>query len=73
METRIARTNLDATLQHLFDEEAYLTDITEYGVSWESLVKGKQLPPPQGARFDIAFEGKIFGDKINGKVKGVDI
>lgn len=72
METRIARTNLDATVQHLFDEEAYLTDITEYGVSWESLVKGKQLPPPQGARFDIAFEGKIFGDKINGKVKGVD-
>ncbi|MCB9291292.1 MAG: DUF3237 family protein [Lewinellaceae bacterium] len=72
METKIAKPNLDANVQHLFDEEVFLTGITEYGTSWEKLASGSQAPPAQGARFDISFEGKVFGDKIKGKVKGVD-
>lgn len=72
METRIVEQRLDAAVKHLFDEEVYLTGITEYGVSWEGLVSGREPLPPQGARFDIAFEGKIFGDRVNGRIKGVD-
>ena len=72
MKTQTVKTGLDTAVQHLFDEEVYLTGITEYGVSWESLTTGKASLPRQGARFDIAFEGKLFGDKINGQVKGID-
>ena len=72
MKTQISKTGLDEAVKHLFDEEVYLTGITEYGVSWEGLVSGRESLPPQGARFDIAFEGRIFGDKVNGQIKGVD-
>ncbi|MCO6477981.1 MAG: DUF3237 family protein [Phaeodactylibacter sp.] len=72
MEARIAKQRVDTKVEHLFDEEVYLTGITEYGMSWESLVSGREPLPPQGARFDIAFEGRIFGDGINGRIKGVD-
>lgn len=72
MKTQIAKPSLDAAVQHLFDEEVYLTGITEYGVSWEGLANGREAPPPQGARFDIAFEGRVFGEKVNGQVRGVD-
>ena len=31
METKIAKPNLDANVQRLFDEEVFLTGIPEYG------------------------------------------
>jgi hypothetical protein len=58
--------------QKLFDETAQLTGITEYGVSWEQLTSGQAEIPPQGARFDITFEGKIIGERLNGSIKGID-
>lgn len=58
--------------EHLFDEEIQLTGITEYGISWDELIKGNIKLPSQGARFDLEFEGKIIGERINGSIKGVD-
>lgn len=58
--------------EHLFDETVHLTGLTEYGVSWEKLTTGQAILPPEGARFDIAFEGSLVGDKIKGAISGVD-
>ena len=30
------------------------------------------MPPPQGARFDGAFEGPVTGPKLTGTLRGVD-
>jgi hypothetical protein len=49
-----------------------ITGLTEYGVSFEELTSGKIPPPPEGARFDIAFAGEASGSKVNGKVTGID-
>ena len=41
----------------LYEYTLNVTSVTEYGVSFASLASGQVLPPPEGARFDIAFEG----------------
>ena len=41
------------------------------GVSMESILAGKEEVPPQGARFDVAFEGNATG-RLSGRVRGVD-
>lgn len=58
--------------EHLFDEQGHLTRITEYGISWADFIQGKVPPPPEGARFDLAFTGKLEGPKIKGVIDGVD-
>ena len=58
--------------EHLYDLRVNFTKITEYGVSLEALVAGKTTPPPEGARFDVAFEGVARGPKLKGTVAGVD-
>jgi len=60
------------TTRLLFEEHIHLTGITEYGISWEALNAGKDPVPPEGARFDLFFEGDLKGSRITGKVKGVD-
>jgi len=56
----------------LYEYTVKFTGMTEYGVSLESLMAGKVAPPPEGARFDVAFEGASNGPKLKGKVTGVD-
>jgi len=56
----------------LYEYTVKFAGTTEYGVSLESLMAGKVPPPPQGARFDVAFEGASRGPKLKGKVTGVD-
>ena len=45
--------------------------MTDYGVSMDSIVAGKEKVPQQGARFDVAFEGNATG-RLSGRVRGVD-
>ena len=40
-------------------------------MSLEAILAGKERVPPQGARFDVAFEGRVKG-RISGRVRGVD-
>jgi hypothetical protein len=56
----------------LYEYTVKLTGITEYGVSFESLMAGDTAPPPEGARFDVVFEGESTGPKLKGSVTGVD-
>jgi hypothetical protein len=72
METTLYRPDIAESTGHIFDEDIRLTGITEYGVGWEDLTSGNAAIPPQGARFDLAFEGKVIGTDVNGVIKGVD-
>ncbi len=56
----------------LYEYAVKFTGITEYGVSLQSLLAGEAAPPPEGARFDVAFEGPATGPKLKGNVTGVD-
>jgi Protein of unknown function (DUF3237) len=56
----------------LYEYTVKLTGMTEYGVSFQALMAGTAAPPPEGARFDIPFEGTSIGPKLKGKVTGVD-
>ena len=56
----------------LYESIVKLTGMTEYGVSFEALIAGTAAPPPEGARFDVPFEGASNGPKLKGKVTGVD-
>lgn len=72
METELMTSELQQEFELLFEEEVSLTGITEYGISWNDILSGNVKIPPQGARFDIEFEGKISGEQLNGFIKGVD-
>lgn len=54
----------------LYEYTVKLTHTTEYGVAFASLAAG--APPPEGARFDVAFEGPSIGPRLKGTVTGVD-
>ena len=56
----------------LYEYTLSITGIASYGVDFQDLLSGKTAPPPEGARFDVAFEGSAAGGKLSGTVKGVD-
>lgn len=58
--------------QLLYDYTLKIIGLTEYGVSLQSLMAGTVAPSPEGARFDVMFEGASIGPKLKGKVTGVD-
>ena len=58
--------------EHLYDETAHVTRITEYGIRYQEFISGQVGLPPEGARFDIAFEGSITGERLRGAIAGVD-
>ncbi len=65
-------TKVEFKLNHLFNERIWLTDIREFGLSWQELLAGAVNIPKQGARFDILFEGSVDGPYLKGIKKGVD-
>ena len=48
-----------------------ITGVTDYGVTMDAILSGKEKVPLQGTRFDVAFEGRAKG-RLAGKVRGVD-
>lgn len=56
----------------LYEYEVKITRVTEYGVSFGALAAGTAAPPPEGARFDVHFEGASIGPRIKGMLQGVD-
>jgi hypothetical protein len=56
----------------LYEYTVKLTALTEFGFGFEALMAGTAPPPPEGARFDIRFEGASIGPKLKGTVTGVD-
>jgi hypothetical protein len=56
----------------LYEYTLHFTKVTEYGVSLDALLAGQVAPPPEGARFDVAFEGSSRGPRLKGTATGVD-
>ena len=57
--------------ENIYEYNLDFTGVTDYGVSMEAILSGKEKVPPQGARFDVAFEGRAKG-RLSGRVRGVD-
>ena len=57
--------------EKIYEHELDLTGVTEYGLSLDALLTGKEAVPLQGARFDLAVEGRFKG-RLAGRAHGVD-
>ena len=57
--------------EKIYEYDLDVTGMTDYGVSLDDILSGKVPIPPQGVRFDIAFEGRASG-RLAGHVRGVD-
>ena len=58
--------------EHLYDIKAKFTHVVSFGIKIQNLLSNPEIMPPQGARFNFEFEGEVKGDRLNGKIKGVD-
>ena len=57
--------------EKIYQYDADITGVTDYGVAMDDILAGKINIPPQGARFDIAFAGPCTG-RLSGNAHGVD-
>jgi hypothetical protein len=57
--------------EKIYEYDLDVTGITDYGVTLDAILSGREQVPPQGLRFDVAFEGRVSG-RLAGTVRGVD-
>jgi uncharacterized protein DUF3237 len=57
--------------EKIYEYDLDVTGMTDYGVSLDAILAGKEKIPPQGVRIDVAFEGHAKG-RLAGRVRGVD-
>ena len=57
--------------EKIYEYDLDVTGVTDYGVSLDAILSGKERVPPQGLRIDIAFAGRASG-RLAGRVRGVD-
>lgn len=56
----------------IYEADIQFTEMIEYGVSMQAISSGNIPIPPEGARFDQVFQGKLHGPKLIGKISGKD-
>lgn len=59
------------TGEKIYEYDLDVTGMTDYGVSLDAILSGREEIPPQGVRIDIAFEGPAIG-RLAGRVRGID-
>ena len=57
--------------EKIYEYDLNITGVTDYGVTLDALLSGKEKVPLQGTRFDVAYEGGSKG-RLTGKVRGVE-
>jgi hypothetical protein len=57
--------------EKIYEYDLDITGMTDYGVSLDAILSGKEKIPPQGARVDVVFEGRATG-RLTGVVRGSD-
>ncbi len=57
--------------EKIYEYDLDVTGMTDYGVSLDAILSGKEKIPPQGVRIDVAFEGRATG-RLAGRVRGID-
>ena len=63
--------NAALTGEKIYEMDLDLTGITDFGVSMDAIITGKQAIPLQGARFDLAIDGYSKG-RLAGRAHGAD-
>ncbi len=69
--TAMTRREHEMEGEKIYEMELDLTGVTEYGVSMDAILSGKEAVPLQGARFDLAVAGRSKGP-LAGRAKGID-
>jgi len=57
--------------EKIYEYDLDITGMTDYGVTLDAILSGQARVPPQGARIDVAFDGRAIG-RLAGRVRGVD-
>jgi len=57
--------------EEVYDQELDLTGVTDFGFSLDDLLTGRKTVPFQGARFDLAVNGRSEG-RVAGRAHGFD-
>jgi Protein of unknown function (DUF3237) len=57
--------------EKIYECDFDVTGATDYGITLDAILSGKERIPPQGARVDGAYAGPIKG-RVIGSVRGVD-
>jgi hypothetical protein len=57
--------------EKIYEYDLDVTGVTDYGITLEAILSGQERVPPQGARIDVAFEGRAMG-RLAGQVRGID-
>jgi hypothetical protein len=57
--------------EKIYEYDLTITGVTDYGIPMDAILSGQVTIPPQGVRFDVAFEGRAEG-RLAGTVRGVD-
>ncbi len=57
--------------EKIYEYDLDVTEITDYGVTLEDVLSGRSSVPMQGARIDVAFEGRATG-RLAGHSHGID-
>lgn len=57
--------------EEIYHQELDLTGVTDFGFSLDDLLTGRKPIPLQGARFDLAVNGRSNG-RLAGRAHGVD-
>jgi hypothetical protein len=55
----------------IYEYDLDVTGVTDYGVTLQDILSGQAGIPPQGARIDVAFDGRATG-RLTGRVRGID-
>jgi len=57
--------------EKIYDLDVDVTGATDYGITLDAILSGKEKIPPQGARVDVVYAGPIRG-RVSGSVRGVE-
>ena len=57
--------------EKIYEYDLDVKGVTDYGVTLQAILTGKEKVPPQGLRFDVALEGSVRG-RLAGQVRGFD-
>jgi hypothetical protein len=57
--------------EKIYEYDLDITGVTDYGVTLQAILSGETRVPPQGARIDVAFDGRAKG-RLSGRVRGID-
>jgi hypothetical protein len=63
--------NAALTGEKIYEMDLDLTGVTDFGVSMDAIITGKEAIPLQGARFDLAVNGRTKG-RLAGRAHGAD-